>query len=142
MKRGDLIKISKNAKYKGQFMNWTEEHTGKALLKAGTKLYHSSNKRINEFLTKETCFFFNVTAPGYTYCLLLDEDVEVNVYDDEVRLMLTENMKMYYIGEKKYSHFQPYNEKYPQFGECVYKDNYLKEFQVDRSLFLEDIVVG
>lgn len=137
MKKGDRVLILKDAKYEGQFMSWTERQTDSVILKAGTKLYHSSDKKLKEFKIKETCFYYNTTAPGYTYCLVLDKDTKAKVFDNEIRIELTENLgSMYYIGEKVYDYERSYNSNI-----VYYKDNYIKKY-APKNVYIEDIIVS
>ena len=100
MKKGDYIKITDDAKYPGQDMRWTEECTGTETLPAGTKLYHYSDSKINEFLSKETCFFYDDCSYGHCYEVVLKKQVTVREYLSEVRFWIGQsNCEIRYLGK-------------------------------------------
>jgi len=134
MKKGDRVYISKDAKYNGQDMEWTERITGTITLYKGQKLYHSSDSKLKAFYPKETCFFMNTYAEGYVYCAILNKEITIPCYDNEVRIDLSyfsnDDIEIYYIGTRKYDKFIPYNPNYPQFGYISYKNNVLKKYDI------------
>lgn len=104
------IKITNTAKYNGQDMQWTETPTHIVELKKGDKVYHKTTKKLNSFLSKESCFYNSnisevVALTGYDsflYEIEILEDMKVQGYsnDSEVRFEITsENSKMFYVGK-------------------------------------------
>ena len=104
------IKITNTAKYNGQDMQWTETPTHIVELKKGDKVYHKTSKKLNSFLSKESCFYNStieeiVGFTGYNsflYEIVILEDMKVQGYsnDTEIRFEITsENAKMFYIGK-------------------------------------------
>jgi len=126
MKKGDYLKITSDAKYDGQDMRWTETFKEKITLKAGTMLYHSSDKKISEFLSKETCFFLDDRMENYCYVAVLKKDVVVDYYESqEVRLEINENnCSIQYVGTIRYI---PTLERDKKYGCPIYK-------KVDRTI--------
>lgn len=93
------IPISASAKYAGQTMKWTE--TMKSTRITGT-FFHYSNKKINKFLTKETCFW-KEDAPngkGHAYMITINDDRngQESTNDEEYRFVLKETDEIFYLG--------------------------------------------
>ena len=100
MKKGDYVKITNTAKYSGQGMRWTEIRTETITLPIGTRLYHFSDNKINEFLSKETCFFLEDNGLGHCYIATLKKEMTVNVFSTEVRFDITPgNCSIQYVGK-------------------------------------------
>ena len=102
------IKITETAKWNGQDMAWTETPTHMVNLKKGDILQHVSSKKLNSFLSKESCFMnrnFDINSFGYSqyvYQVELLEDMAAQGYsnDDEVRFEITsENAKIFLVGK-------------------------------------------
>jgi len=100
MKKGDNVRITESAKYKGQDITWTERVTGKVTLKKGSFVFHSSDKKLVSFRSKTTCFFIDSPCCGHVYALEITEDITIDCYDTEVRIELNENSKIQYLGKK------------------------------------------
>lgn len=131
MKKGDFVKVAKNAYYTGQDMRWTEQVTGKKTYKAGAKFYHFSDRKLNSFLDKKTCFFDEDTEiVGHCYVLTIERDMTLDVYSNEVRINLDENSNIQYIGKIRYNFNKRYS--YIKWGRSYsgYEtiDNRLKKF--------------
>jgi Iap family predicted aminopeptidase len=102
IKKGDRVEIKETAKYSGQDMKWTEVITHIEKYKKGHVFYHFSDSKLNAFLPKTTCFFNNdIKITGHCYALILNQDIEKQVYSNEVRFNLNENHKIIYLGEIK-----------------------------------------
>jgi hypothetical protein len=114
VRKGDYVQVINNAKYSGQYMAWTEENTGSAILPKGTKLLHTSDTKLTAFCEKETCFFTDDRGTGYIYLVTLLEDVHVEYYGyEEVRFEITpNNIQIQYMGYRGKSKLTDY----------VYKD--------------------
>jgi len=100
------IKIKGTKDFTRQY-GYSENCTGKIILKKGTKLIHGSYYEIDSFAPIETCFTpyewaakYGLGIEGYTYLAILKKDVEVECYtEDEVRFEISdENIEMEYIG--------------------------------------------
>ncbi len=79
---------------------WTEIYTGKQIFPKGTKLYHFSEKKINNFIATETCFFTSDRGLGYCYIIVLENDMELRTFGiDEVRIGIDKNTEIKYIGK-------------------------------------------
>jgi hypothetical protein len=103
MRKGNKVNITENAYYAGQDMKWTEPKTNEYILKAGTKLYHRSDLKINEFLEKTTCFSIEESSEGHIYVAILKKDIFVEEFgeDEEVRFEINnDNVEMIYVGTK------------------------------------------
>ena len=97
------IKVSEVSSYNGQDMKWTEEMTRS---KAKGIFVHTSGNKINTFYPKTTCFFKvddidDIISNEHVYVLFVDgeRDCMEAVNDDEFRFELTENDKLFYLGE-------------------------------------------
>lgn len=100
MRKGAYIQIKENGKYSGQDMNWTERKTSSKIIDSEVKVYHYSDTKLNVFRAKTTCFFdTKKSVEGHVYELTIPVGTYVEYYDDEVRINLTENMKIRYIGQ-------------------------------------------
>ena len=113
MKKGNLVSVKGNGKYAGQDMGWSEPCTGFDTLKAGTKLLHTSDKKLSEFAEKETCFFTDDRGTGHTYLVTLKKDIEVEYYGwEEVRFDIDEsNIEIKYMGFRGYDKNYDYIDK-------------------------------
>lgn len=116
MKRGDIVKVREGAKYTGQTMPWTEEKTGKIILKKGSIVYHSSDAKLSIFRAKVTCFFVDSPCCGHVYALHITEDITIDSYDTEVRIELNKNSKIQYLG-RKYIKYD-YDTRVEEFDSC------------------------
>lgn len=141
MKKGDYIKISDDAWYPGQDMRWTEECTGVEKLPTGTKLYHYSDTKIKEFLSKETCFFYadstygHCTVKGHCYEVILKKPVTVREYLSEVRFWIFDTncdirylgkVEVIYTGKKIENGVDSWTGKMTYKKEIIIKDNRVK----------------
>lgn len=101
MKKGDFLKITDDAKYPGQYMEWTETLTSREILPTETILYHFSEDKITEFRAKETCFSTDDRTFGHTYIARLTKPIQVSRYDSsEVRFNISsDNCTIQYIGK-------------------------------------------
>lgn len=100
MKIGDYIQIKENGKYSGQNMEWTEKLISVEKTSAPVILYHSAEDKIKEFRAKQTCFHEGYAINGHVYALELPAGVEIERYQGrEVRVNLTEDMKIRYLGK-------------------------------------------
>src|SRR5690554_6857766 len=119
MKKGQKIRVSSEARYSGQDMDWTETFTGtKKIGQGGELVFHRSDSLIKEFRAKEICVSpfdhgkihleSNATLEevtekynwkSYIYMIFLPEGTIVDTYsDDEYRFELTEEMDVTFAG--------------------------------------------
>ena len=97
--------VNCNADYAGQNMAWTESITGKTAYKKGHVFFHFSDKKVNCFAEKLTCFFDNnKNIEGYCYILILKSNKVFDNYSDEVRINITESrngnlFNIFYVGK-------------------------------------------
>lgn len=100
MKIGDYVLVKQNGKYSGQGMEWTESLLSIETTESPVILYHSAEEKITEFRTKQTCFHDGYAIRGHVYALELPAGVEIERYQGrEVRVELTEGMKIRYLGQ-------------------------------------------
>lgn len=100
MKIGDYIKIKPNGKYSGQGMKWTENLLSTETTFEPMILFHSAEEKMTEFRTKQTCFHEGYAIRGHVYALELPAGIEIERYQGrEVRVELTEGMKIRYLGQ-------------------------------------------
>jgi len=113
MKKGDLASIKKNAKYVGQYIRWSEPCTGFDTLEAGTKLIHTSDRKLSGFTEKETCFFTDDRGTGHCYIITLKKDIEVEYFgSEEVRFDIDDsNIEIQYVGFRGYNNDYHYVDK-------------------------------
>jgi hypothetical protein len=117
MKKGDFVKVKENADYSGQDMAWTEEKTGKNTYGKGHVFYHFSDSKLNGFYPKTTCFYDEEkTIPGHCYAYILDRDINIETYCNEVRLNLKETDNLIYLGKVTYE--RDYTKKEKQYDSC------------------------
>lgn len=103
MKKGDFVEIKENGKYSGQDMGWTEIMTSSEVTKSEFTVYHYSDKKLNEFRQKETCFFDEkIKIEGHVYELTIPAGTYIERFDNEIRVELESNLKIRYIGEIKF----------------------------------------
>ena len=102
-KVGDLIFVMDDGPYAGQDMKWTEMMEPRTIEK-GERLYHYSDYEIEEFRSKETCFFTSQRGFGYCYEFVAPRNMtgEMSPMGDEVRVELEEMDSLEYIGYRKY----------------------------------------
>jgi len=126
MKIGDYVCVKANGKYPGQAMKWTENLLSVQITKSPIVLFHSSEEKITGFRAKEVCFHEGYAIRGYVYALELPTGTEIERYQGrEVRVALTENMKIRFLGKmscdwsflgdgtvKELSSYSPLLEKY------------------------------
>jgi len=110
------VKITEDAKYAGQDMNWTETFTGYKVLEEDTLFWHGSNSKIKAFRAKNTCFHTQeqlmsavsnteryegnkVGTSVESYILKLPKGSKVATYSgDEIRYTLSESDELYQAG--------------------------------------------
>ena len=95
----DWVFVMDDAEYPGQDMKWTEEMEPYQI-KKGEKFFHFSDYEIEEFRSKETCFFTSERSFGHCYEFTAESDMEAKIspMGDEVRLELVEQMSLQYMG--------------------------------------------
>ena len=98
------IKIKTSAKYPGKDMAWTETLTSSETTTSEIKAYHYSDDKIKAFFPKETCFFdkYSSRGEGFVYELIIPVGTDISRYDDELRVDITEDMTINYIGKIEY----------------------------------------
>lgn len=102
-KVGDLVFVMDDAEYNGQNMKWTETMIPYSI-KSGEKFYHYSDYEIEEFRSKETCFFTSERSYGHVYEFIAECDMSgmISPMGDEVRVELEEQMSLRYLGYTEY----------------------------------------
>lgn len=113
------VKVTDSAKYNGKDMEWTETFTGQKVIgKGGEFVFHRSDSKISEFLSKEICVSpfehgarylesnatkketiskYNWTS--FIYVIFLQEGTTVDTYsNDEYRFNLDNSFTVYFSG--------------------------------------------
>jgi len=98
------IEVKRSARYPGRDMAWTETLTSSESTTSEIRAYHYTDSRIKAFFPKETCFFdeYSQRGSGFVYELTIPANTEINRYGDEIRVNITEDMAINYIGEIEY----------------------------------------
>lgn len=100
----NTVKVSKDYKYNGQDMPWTEKMSPWQKAESDMYLYHFSDDKIKGFVPKETSFFIDRRSIGHVYRIKIKKDrmIHPSQTGEELRINLNENDLLEYLGEDTY----------------------------------------